>query len=548
MLRLQNITLDFRHSDEALWRAILLQLGIEPHDLLSFRICKKSIDARKRSHIQFIYQVDAEVLGEVSILARLGGASPVKPVPDESYRMPERVPERAVGDRPGKARPIVVGAGPCGLFTALLLAQVGLRPLLLDRGKSALERVRDVAHFWETGQLDPESNVQFGEGGAGTFSDGKLTTQIKERGNRIRKVLDELIRAGAPPEIAYEAKPHLGTDLLVGVVTRLRQAIEAYGGEVRFGAHVTGLLIREGQVRGVRLAGGEELEAGAVALAIGHSARDTFRMLHEAGVPLEAKAFSIGVRIEHPQSVIDRAQYGPFGGDPRLGPAEYKLVHHCANGRSVYTFCMCPGGQVIAAASETGGVVTNGMSVHARDAVNANAALLVGVNPDDFSIPGSQAAERSPLAGVEFQRHWEARAFRMAGGDYRAPAQTVGDFLAGRGSASWSGVEPSYRPGVCPSDLVGCLPPFAVEALRQSLPAFERKLNGFSMPEAVLTGVETRSSSPVRIVRGEDFQSVGVAGLFPAGEGAGYAGGIVSAAVDGLRVAEAVAANRGRFF
>jgi uncharacterized FAD-dependent dehydrogenase len=544
VLRLQNITLDFRHSAEALRRAVLLQLKVEPHELLLFRICKKSIDARKRSHIQFIYQVDAEVLDEASVLARLGGDSSVKPVPDESYRMPQGLPS---GTFSGRVRPIVVGAGPCGLFAALLMAQMGLRPLLLDRGRPALDRVRDVAHFWETGQLDPESNVQFGEGGAGTFSDGKLTTQIKERGNRIRKVLDEMIRAGAPPEIAYEAKPHLGTDLLVGVVTRLRQAIEACGGEVRFGAHVTGLLKREGRVRGVQLAGGEELEAGAVVLAIGHSARDTFRMLDEAGVPLEAKAFSVGVRIEHPQSVIDRAQYGVFGGDPRLGPAEYKLVHHCPNGRSVYTFCMCPGGQVIAAASETGGVVTNGMSVHARDAVNANAALLVGVNPGDFQIPEGGSEARSPLAGVEFQRHWETRAFRMAGGTYRAPAQMVGDFLAGRGSVAWGGVEPSYRPGVCPSDLTGCLPAFAVDALRQALPAFGRKLSGFALPEAVLTGVETRSSSPVRIVRGEDCQSVGVAGLFPAGEGAGYAGGIVSAAVDGVRVAEAVTASLERF-
>ncbi len=544
MLRLQNITLDFRHSAEALRRAVLLQLGMESRDLISFRVCKKSIDARKRSHIQFIYQVDVEVRDEGAVLTRLGADSLVKPVPDESYVMPVGAAQAACAAS-GRARPIVVGAGPCGLFAALLLAQAGLRPVLLERGKPALERVRDVARFWETGQLDPESNVQFGEGGAGTFSDGKLTTQIKERGNRIRKVLEELILAGAPPEIAYEAKPHVGTDQLVGVVMRLRQAIEACGGEVRFGAHVTGLQVREGRVQGVRLASGEELEAGAVALAIGHSARDTFRMLHETGVPMEAKSFSIGVRIEHPQGVIDRAQYGAFGGDPRLGPAEYKLVHHCANGRSVYTFCMCPGGQVIAAASETGGVVTNGMSVHARNDANANAAVLVGVNPDDFLIPELCAEGRSPLAGVEFQRHWEVLAFRAGGGDYSAPAQTVGDFLAGRGSVSLGAVEPSYRPGVCPSDLAGCLPSFAVEALRQALPVLGRKLGGFSMPEAVLTGVETRSSSPVRIVRGDDFQSAGVAGLFPAGEGAGYAGGIVSAAVDGLRVAEAILADWG---
>ncbi|MDP2135543.1 MAG: NAD(P)/FAD-dependent oxidoreductase, partial [Sulfuritalea sp.] len=416
------------------------------------------------------------------------------------------------------------------------LAQMGFRPLILERGKAVRERTQDTWGLWRKGQLNPESNVQFGEGGAGTFSDGKLYSQIKDPQFRGRKVLTEFIKAGAPAEILYVSKPHIGTFKLVTMVENMRAEIEALGGEIRFQSRVEDIDIEQGQVRGLRLAGGEHIAASHVVLAVGHSARDTFEMLHGRGVHVEAKPFSIGVRIEHPQSLIDRARFGPNAGNPLLGAADYKLVHHCRNDRSAYSFCMCPGGTVVAATSEPGRVVTNGMSQYSRNERNANSALVVGVTPADY--PGSDS---NPLAGIAFQRHWESLAFEAGGGDYKAPAQRVGDFLAGRPSTELGAVLPSYTPGVKMTDLALCLPDYVLAALRESLPAFGREIPGFAMEDALLTGVETRTSSPIRITRDEEFQSLNTRGLFPAGEGAGYAGGILSAAVDGIRVAEAVA-------
>ncbi|MFO7597041.1 MAG: FAD-dependent monooxygenase [Desulfocurvibacter africanus] len=527
MIRIDQIKLSPDHTDEDLAQAACVRLNIRRQELLTLRVRKRSVDSRKRGQVLFIYSVDCEVRGEEDVLAR---AEPrdVSRAESPRYEFPAHAPQ---GDF---SRPVIVGAGPCGLFAGLMLARAGFRPLLLERGKPARERARDVYDFWRGGAFDPGSNVQFGEGGAGTFSDGKLTTQIKDREGRIATVLRELTLAGAPEEILWQAKPHVGTDKLVGVVENLRKTIIDLGGEVRFQTQVAGLIHEGGRVRGVRLASGEELDAGVVVLAIGHSARDTFAMLHGLGLAMSQKPFSIGCRMEHPQALVDAAQYGRLAGHPRLPPAEYKLVHHGRDGRSAYTFCMCPGGEVIAAASETGGVVTNGMSRHARAGGNANSALLVGVEPTDLGSP-------HPLAGVEFQRRWERRAFELAGGDYRAPVQMVEDFLAGRPSKRLGDVQPTYKPGVTPTDLAECLPAYVASTMREAIVGLDRKLRGFARPDAVLTGVETRSSSPVRLVRGEDLQSVTFRGVYPAGEGAGYAGGIVSAAVDGMRAAEAVA-------
>ncbi|HWA62065.1 MAG TPA: hypothetical protein VG939_11865, partial [Caulobacteraceae bacterium] len=457
-----------------------------------------------------------------------------RPTPDTAYRPPATPPRRAA-----RPRPVVVGAGPCGLVAGLILAEMGLAPIILDRGKVVRERTKDTWGLWRRGELNPESNVQFGEGGAGTFSDGKLYSQIKDPRFLGRKVLTEFVEAGAPSEILTEAHPHIGTFRLVTMVESLRAKIEALGGEYRFRTRVADVELDRGadgerRVRGLHLADGGFLEAEQVVLAVGHSSRDTFQALSDRGVHIEAKPFSIGFRIEHPQSWIDRALFGPCAGHPDLGAAAYSLSHHCSNGRTVYSFCMCPGGTVVAATSEEGRVVTNGMSQYSRNERNANAGFVVGISPADF--PSDH-----PLAGVELQRTLESAAFAAGGGGYVAPAQRVGDFLAGRPSTALGEVVPSYRPGVRPTDLAAIMPAYVTAAMREALPVFGRKIPRYDDPEALLTGVETRTSAPVRITRGADFQSLNVRGLFPAGEGAGYAGGILSAAVDGIKVAEAVA-------
>jgi uncharacterized FAD-dependent dehydrogenase len=536
MLRVTDLKLPLGHPPEDLEAAVAERLGLPQAEILLCGFVGRAHAARRKAAILMVYSVDVSVPREAAVLSRLGADGRVKPAPDTTYHPVARASGRERG------RPVVIGAGPCGLFAGLLLAQMGFRPIILDRGKIVRERTKDTWTLWRRGVLDPESNVQFGEGGAGTFSDGKLYSQIKDPRHLGRKVLEEFVAAGAPPEILTEAHPHIGTFRLVAMVERLRATIASLGGEYRFRSKVSDLVIRgetggagDGRrIGGVVLANGETIETDAVVLAIGHSARDTFRMLYENGVHIEAKPFSLGVRIEHPQSVIDRARFGVNAGHPDLGAADYRLAHACLNGRTVYSFCMCPGGTVVAAASEAGRLVTNGMSQYSRNERNANAGLVVEVTPEaDF--PGH------PLAGVELQRHWEARAFVAGGQCYAAPAQRVGDFLADRPSVDLGRVVPSYRPGVRPTDLSDCLPDFAVLALREALPVFGRRIPGFDDPDAVLTGVETRTSSPVRITRGEDFQSLNTAGLYPGGEGAGYAGGILSAAVDGIKLAEAVA-------
>ena len=532
MIRVSEFKLPLDHSEAEFVAALARRLQVPPGAILRHGIVRRAHDPRRKAAISLIYTVDAALADEAAALRGLSGDPHVAPAPDAAYRLPACTPGRT------HARPLVIGAGPCGLLVGLILAQIGLRPIILDRGKVVRERTKDTWGFWRRGVLHPESNVQFGEGGAGTFSDGKLYSGIKDSAHRVRKVLEEFVRAGAPEEILYIAKPHIGTFRLVTVVENLRRGIEALGGEYRFGSHVLDLVVHEAadgarSVQGVVLADGSMLHADRIVLAIGHSARDTFAMLHERGVHIEAKPFSIGVRIEHPQALIDRHRFGASAGHPLLGAADYKLVHHGAGGRSVYSFCMCPGGQVVAAASEPGRLVTNGMSQYSRAERNANAGIVVGITPADY--PGH------PLAGIALQRHWEERAFAAGGGAYRAPAQLVGDFLAGRRSSALGAVLPSYQPGVTPTDLAACLPGYAVAAIREALPAFARQIPGFAMHDAVLTGVETRTSSPIRIPRGANFESVNTAGLYPAGEGAGYAGGILSAGVDGIRVAEAVA-------
>jgi uncharacterized FAD-dependent dehydrogenase len=534
MLRLTELKLPLDHAAVAIEAAILERLRAPADELIDFAVVRRAHDARKKSDIALVYSVDVAVRDEVAVLARLGGDPRVRPTPDTAYRFVARAPERPV------QRPLVIGAGPCGLFAGLLLAQMGFRPIILDRGKVVRERTKDTWGLWRRGVLHPESNVQFGEGGAGTFSDGKLYSQIKDPRHLGRKVLTEFVLAGAPPEILTEAKPHIGTFRLVTMVDSLRATIEALGGEYRFQSKVEDLHIVTSaggarRVRGVVLQDGERIAADHVVLAIGHSARDTFQMLLERGVEIAAKPFSIGLRIEHPQSVIDRARFGRCAGHPDLGAADYALSHACANGRTVYSFCMCPGGTVVAAASEPGRVVTNGMSQYSRKERNANAGIVVGITPEDY--PGG------PLAGVALQRHWEARAFVAGGETYAAPGQRVGDFLVGRPSTALGAVAPSYKPGVRLTDLSACLPAYAVDAIREALPAFGRQIPGFDDPDAMLTGVETRTSSPVRIGRDKAFESLNTRGLYPAGEGAGFAGGILSAAVDGIKVAEAVAVS-----
>jgi len=539
MLRLTELRLPLDHPEDALPAAILQRLGIAPGALKGYTIFRRGVDARKRSAIILTYTVNVEVTDETAVLARFKDDRRVTRAPDLEYRFVAKV------SAPPSLRPVVIGTGPCGLFAGLLLAQMGLRPLILERGKAVRERTQDTWGLWRKSVLNPESNVQFGEGGAGTFSDGKLYSQIKDSRHLGRKVLTEFVKAGAPPEILYVAKPHIGTYRLVGIVEHLRATIESLGGEFRFQSRVTDFEIGEKagarQIRGLVLASGERIAADHVVLAVGHSARDTFETLHARGVYLEAKPFSIGFRIEHPQSLIDRARYGRTAGHPILGAADYKLVHHATNGRSVYSFCMCPGGTVVAAASEPGRVVTNGMSQYSRNERNANAGIVVGVTPADYGGGAPVNDPGGPLAGIAFQRQWEERAFEAGGSDYRAPAQRVGDFLAGRPSTALGEVQPSYTPGVRMTDLSTCVPDYAVVAIREAIPAFDRQIRGFAMEDALLTGVETRTSSPISIKRDASFQSLNTHGLYPAGEGAGYAGGILSAAVDGIEVAEAVA-------
>ena len=616
MIRITELRLPLEHSDADLRGAVLARLGIDASALRSLAVFRRGYDARKKAAIVFVYTVDCALVDEAAVLARHAGDPHVRPAPDTRYRLVATAPADFAAS--GRSRPVVIGFGPCGIFAALVLAQMGLRPIVLERGRAVRERTRDTWGLWRRGVLDPESNVQFGEGGAGTFSDGKLWSQISDPRHLTRKVLDEFVSAGAPEEIRFVAKPHIGTFRLVAVVERMRHEIERLGGEIRFGARVVDLRIEGGAVRGVVVATSprrrtdseavatsadatpgeseaaatsadappandhaapaaadagrhesrdgnsesrEEIAADHVVIAPGHSARDAFTMLHARGVHLEAKPFSIGFRIEHPQSLIDRARFGPNAGHPLLGAADYRLVHHARNGRAVYSFCMCPGGTVVAATSEPGRVVTNGMSQYSRNERNANAGIVVAIAPSDYALPpatgeGSAAAGRDDgrgekavgagaLDGIAFQRFWESRAFELGGGGYRAPGQRVGDFLLGQASTAFGAVLPSYQPGVSCVDLGAAarpaLPAYAIEAIRESLPAFERQIPGFAMADAVLTGVETRTSSPLRATRGRRRESVNVRGLYPAGEGAGYAGGIMSAAVDGIETAEAVA-------
>ncbi len=531
MLRLTEIKLSLDHTPEEIEKAAISRLDIAPSDLISCTVFRRAHDARKKHSIKLIYSLDVEVKNEELILNHCSKAINIKPAPDIEYKFTAKAPEKL------SSRPIVIGAGPCGLFAALILAQMGFRPIILERGKVVRERTKDTWDLWRKSKLHTESNVQYGEGGAGTFSDGKLYSQIKDRRHLGRKVLTEFVEAGAPAEILTEAHPHIGTFRLVKMVENMRRTIESLGGEYRFESRVTDFDIETGsdgeqKIRGVVLDNGEHIASDHVVLAVGHSARDTFQMLYDRGVYVEAKPFSIGFRIEHPQSLIDEARFGSNAGNPILGAADYKLAHHASNGRDVYSFCMCPGGTVVAATSEEGRVVTNGMSQYSREERNANAGIVVGITPEDY--PGN------PLAGIDFQRKWESAAFIAGGETYAAPAQRVGDFIAGVPSKSLGAVVPSYKPGVTPADLSSCLPDYAIAAIREALPAFGRKIKGFDMDDAVLTGVETRTSSPIRIKRDKTFQSINTKGLFPAGEGAGYAGGILSAGVDGIKVAEAV--------
>ncbi|MEQ1534382.1 MAG: NAD(P)/FAD-dependent oxidoreductase [Burkholderiaceae bacterium] len=539
MIRLTEIKLPLAHPDTAIADAVVRTLGIQANELQSVQIFKLSFDARKADLLQ-VYIVDVALTSdalEAEVLQRFENNPHVRPTPDMAYKPVASA--ASLSPTQLKNRPVVVGFGPCGIFAALVLAQMGFKPIVLERGKKVRERTKDTWNLWRKNQLHPESNVQFGEGGAGTFSDGKLYSQIKDPRHLGRKVMQEFVKAGAPEEILVDAHPHIGTFKLVKVVEHLREQIIALGGEVRFEQRVTDVNIVDGQLRGLTVLDvaaqqSYELPTQQAVMALGHSSRDTFAMLYERGVHIEAKPFSIGFRIEHPQSLIDRARWGRHAGHPLLGAADYKLVHHAKNGRAVYSFCMCPGGTVVAATSEVGRVVTNGMSQYSRNERNANAGIVVGITPEDFP-------SKHPLAGIELQRTLESAAYVLGGSTYEAPGQLVGDFVKGRASTALGSVEPSYKPGVKLVDLASALPSYAIEAIREAIPAFGKKIKGFDLPDAVLTGVETRTSSPIKMTRGDDFQSLNVRGLFPAGEGASYAGGILSAGVDGIKVAEAVA-------
>ncbi|MGR5175605.1 NAD(P)/FAD-dependent oxidoreductase [Vibrio mediterranei] len=528
MIRLTEIKLPLDHEEGEISLSILNKLGISADEMVSFNVFKRGYDARKKTRILLIYTLDVEVKNEAALLEKFANDPHVKVTPDMEYKFVAKAPENQT------ERPVVIGFGPCGLFAGLVLAQMGFKPIIVERGKEVRERTKDTFGFWRKRTLNPESNVQFGEGGAGTFSDGKLYSQVKDPKHYGRKVIEEFVAAGAPEEILYVSKPHIGTFKLVTMIEKMRAKILELGGEIRFSTRVDDIQMEDGQITGLTLSNGEEIKSRYVVLAVGHSARDTFEMLHERGVYMEAKPFSVGFRVEHKQSVIDEARFGPNAGNPILGAADYKLVHHCKNGRTVYSFCMCPGGTVVAATSEEGRVVTNGMSQYSRAERNANSAIVVGISPDQ-DYPGD------PLAGIRFQRELESNAYVLGGENYDAPAQKIGDFLKGNDPSALGDVEPSFTPGIKLTDLSKALPDFAVEAIREAIPAFDKKIKGFAGADGLLTGVETRTSSPVCIKRGKDYQSVNLKGFFPAGEGAGYAGGILSAGIDGIKAAEAVA-------
>jgi uncharacterized protein len=530
MLRLTELKLPLDHSPDALEGALLTRLKLQAHELKKFTVFRRGYDARKKSDIHFVYTIDIELVPQTlaRVLKQFAKDKHVSRTPDMAYQFVARAGELTKTFK----RPVIIGFGPCGIFAALILAQAGFRPIVIERGKVVRERTKDTWGLWRKRELHEESNVQFGEGGAGTFSDGKLWSQVSDPKHYGRKVLEEFVKADAPEEIMYVSKPHIGTFRLVKVVQAMRATIESLGGEFRFETRVTDIHIEHGQVRGLQLHTGETIATDHIVLAVGHSARDTFQMLHMRGVYVEAKPFSVGFRIEHPQGLIDRARFGAFAGHPQLGAADYKLVHHARNGRSVYSFCMCPGGTVVAATSEAGRVVTNGMSQYSRNERNANAGIVVGITPADYP--------EHTLAGIDYQRALESKAFEVGGANYNAPGQLIGDFLNARPSTAFGSVIPSYKPGVTLTDLSLVVPAFVIDAVREAIPVFDKQIAGFAMADGVLTGVETRTSSPIRIKRNEHLQSMNVRGLFPAGEGAGYAGGIMSAGIDGIRVAEAV--------
>lgn len=528
MIRLTEIKLPLDHEESAIQDAIEAKLGINAGQVLSFNVFKRGYDARKKSKILLIYTLDVLVENEAELLEQFISDPHIKVTPDMEYKFVAKAVENQT------ERPVVIGFGPCGLFAGLVLAQMGFNPIIVERGKEVRERTKDTFGFWRKRTLNTESNVQFGEGGAGTFSDGKLYSQVKDPKHYGRKVIEEFVAAGAPEEILYVSKPHIGTFKLVTMIEKMRASIIELGGEIRFSTRVDDVHMEDGQITGLTLSNGEEIKSRHVVLAVGHSARDTFEMLHERGVYMEAKPFSVGFRIEHKQSMIDEARFGKNAGNPILGAADYKLVHHCKNGRTVYSFCMCPGGTVVAATSEEGRVVTNGMSQYSRAERNANSAIVVGIDPER-DYPGDA------LAGIRLQRELESGAYVLGGENYDAPAQKIGDFLKGRDPSAIGEVQPSFTPGIHLTDISKALPDFAIEAIREAIPAFEKKIKGFSTPDGLLTGVETRTSSPVCIKRGKDFQSINLKGFFPAGEGAGYAGGILSAGIDGIKAAEALA-------